>query len=70
MKILRLLSGLLLLGAACALPDRDGALHEALRTGTPAVLGRLEDGLLLLDCRTLLDDGELDLIAERVRAAR
>lgn len=56
--------------AACALPDADGALHEALRTGEPAVLGRLEDGLLLLDCRTLLDDGDVDVIAERVRAAR
>ena len=59
-----------LASAACALPDADGALHAALRTGEPAVLGRLEDGLLLLDCRTLLDDAELDAVAARVRAAR
>ena len=56
--------------AACALPDPDGSLHAALRTGEPAVLGRLEDGLLLLDCRTLLDDAELDTVVARVRAAR
>lgn len=56
--------------AACALPDADGALHEALRTGSPAILGRLEDGLLLLDCRTLLDDAEVAIIAERVNACR
>lgn len=56
--------------AACALPDQDGTLHEALRTGAPAVLGRLEDGRLLLDCRTLLDDAEIALIAERVAACR
>ena len=56
--------------AACALPDADGALHLALRTGEPAVLGRLEDGLLLLDCRTLLDDAEADVVAARVRACR
>ncbi|MFM9123842.1 MAG: hypothetical protein ACKOSO_01380 [Actinomycetota bacterium] len=55
---------------ACALPDPAGALHAALRTGTPAVLGRLEDGLLLLDCRTLLDDAEVDVVAERVAACR
>ena len=55
---------------ACALPDPTGALHLALRTGEPAVLGRLEDGLLLLDCRTLLDDGEVDLVARRVTACR
>ncbi len=56
--------------AACALPDADGSLHEALRTGDPAVLGRLEDGRLLLDCRTLLSDDEVRLVAERVRALR
>jgi L-seryl-tRNA(Ser) seleniumtransferase len=54
--------------AACALPDPDGALHRALRMGEPAILGRLEDGALLLDCRTLLDERELDAVAERVRA--
>ncbi len=55
---------------ACALPDADGALHRVLRTGEPAILGRLEDGLLLLDCRTLLDDAEVAAIADRVNAAR
>ncbi|MBM3680431.1 MAG: L-seryl-tRNA(Sec) selenium transferase [Actinobacteria bacterium] len=55
---------------ACALPDPTGALHAALRTGAPAVLGRLEDGMLLLDCRTLLDDAEVDVVAERVAACR
>jgi len=56
--------------AACALPDPDGALHHALRTGAPAILGRLEDGQLLLDCRTLLDPGDVDVIAARVTACR
>lgn len=56
--------------AACALDDPDGALHAALRTGEPAILGRLEDGALLLDCRTLLGDEDLHAITERVRAAR
>ena len=56
--------------AACALPDQDGALHEALRTGAPAILGRLEDGLLLLNCRTLLDDADVAIVAARVNACR
>jgi L-seryl-tRNA(Ser) seleniumtransferase len=55
---------------ACALPDPAGDLHAALRTGEPAVLGRLEDGRLLLDCRTLLDDAEVDVVAARVAACR
>jgi L-seryl-tRNA(Ser) seleniumtransferase len=55
---------------ACALPDADGGLHEALRHGDPAVLGRLEDGDLLLDCRTLLDDGQVETVIRRVLAAR
>ena len=53
-----------------ALPDPAGELHAALRTGAPAVLGRLEDGLLLLDCRTLLDDAAVDVVAARVAACR
>ncbi len=32
------------------------ALDEALRTGRPAVLGRIADGRLLLDCRTILPE--------------
>jgi len=59
-----------LASAACAIPDHDGSLHEALRTGNPAILGRLEDGLLLLDCRTLLSDDDVAVIAERVLACR
>ena len=55
---------------ACALPDQDGSLHAALRTGEPAILGRIEDGLLLLDCRTLLDDADVAVIAARVNACR
>jgi hypothetical protein len=55
---------------ACALPDQDGSLHAALRTGEPAILGRIEDGLLLLDCRTLLDDADVTVIAARVNACR
>ncbi len=55
---------------ACALPDPAGELHAALRTGEPAVLGRLEDGRLLLDCRTLLDDADVEVIAARVTACR
>ncbi len=59
-----------LASAACAIPDHDGSLHMALRTGNPAILGRLEDGLLLLDCRTLLSDDDVAVIAERVLACR
>lgn len=59
-----------LASAACALDDPDGTLHAALRTGEPAILGRLEDGALLLDCRTLLDDDELLAVIDRVRAVR
>src|SRR2546428_11356176 len=40
------------------------ALDEALRSGTPAVLGRLADDRLLLDCRTVLP-AELPALARR-----
>jgi L-seryl-tRNA(Ser) seleniumtransferase len=52
-------------GPAVAL---DVALAPALRTGEPPVIGRIADGRLLLDVRTLTDD-EADLAADAVRAA-
>ncbi len=51
---------------ACAL---DESLAPALRGHTPAVVGRVRDGRLLLDCRTL-DDAEADEVAGAVRACR
>jgi L-seryl-tRNA(Ser) seleniumtransferase len=45
------------------------ALAEALRAGDPPVIGRISEGRLLLDVRTLTD-GEADLAAAAVRAAR
>jgi L-seryl-tRNA(Ser) seleniumtransferase len=53
-------------GPAVAL---DVALVEPLRAGDPPVIGRISDGRLLLDVRTLTDD-EADLAAAAVRAAR
>jgi len=53
-------------GPAVAL---DVALAEPLRAGDPPVIGRISDGRLLLDVRTLTDD-EADLAAAAVRAAR
>jgi L-seryl-tRNA(Ser) seleniumtransferase len=55
--------------SAAALPDSRGELAAALRTGRPAVVGRVEDGRLLLDARTLRDD-DVDAVAGAVRAAR
>jgi len=49
-------------GPAIALPE---ALAEPLRRGSPPLLGRLEDGRLLLDPRTLAED-ELEAAAEAV----
>jgi L-seryl-tRNA(Ser) seleniumtransferase len=45
------------------------ALAEALRAGDPPVIGRISDGRLLLDVRTLTDD-EAELAAAAVHAAR
>jgi L-seryl-tRNA(Ser) seleniumtransferase len=45
------------------------ALAESLRAGDPPVIGRISEGRLLLDVRTLTDD-EADLAAAAVRAAR
>jgi L-seryl-tRNA(Ser) seleniumtransferase len=47
----------------------DLALAEPLRAGDPAVVGRVADGRLLLDVRTLTD-AEADLVAAAVRACR
>jgi L-seryl-tRNA(Ser) seleniumtransferase len=44
-------------------------LAQALRTGDPAVVGRIVDGRLLLDVRTLTD-AEAELAAAAVRACR
>jgi L-seryl-tRNA(Ser) seleniumtransferase len=53
-------------GPAIALPE---ALAEPLRRGDPPLLGRIEDGRLLLDPRTLAED-ELEAAAAAVAAAR
>ena len=56
--------------AAVRLPDvRPDALAAELRRGTPAVVGRIEDGALHLDLRTV-DDDELDMLVTRVEEAR
>jgi L-seryl-tRNA(Ser) seleniumtransferase len=47
----------------------DIGLAQALRTGDPAVVGRIVDGRLLLDVRTLTD-AEADAAAAAVRACR
>ena len=53
-------------GPAVAL---DAGLAPALRAGDPPVIGRISDGRLLLDVRTLTDE-EAGLAAAAVRAAR
>ena len=40
---------------ACALDGGDG-LAAALREGDPPVVARVQEGRVLLDCRTLTDD--------------
>jgi L-seryl-tRNA(Ser) seleniumtransferase len=47
----------------------DVALVDALRAGDPPLVGRIADGRLLLDVRTLTDE-EADLAAAAVRAAQ
>ncbi len=52
---------------AVALRPADGkveALAERLRTGEPAVLGRLQQDRLLLDVRTLLDDEQVGALSD------
>ena len=55
--------------SAAAVPDPRGELAAALRSGDPAVVGRVEDGRLLLDARTLTDD-DVPTVADAVRTAR
>jgi L-seryl-tRNA(Ser) seleniumtransferase len=45
-------------------------LAPKLRAHAPPVIGRVRDGRLLLDPRTLLDDEELEVVAEAVAKAR
>jgi L-seryl-tRNA(Ser) seleniumtransferase len=54
-------------GPAVALPD--ASLAAALRAADPPLIGRIENGRLLLDTRTLADD-EIELAAAAVTAAR
>jgi L-seryl-tRNA(Ser) seleniumtransferase len=57
-------------GPAVALPDADpDALAAALRRGDPALVGRIENGRLLLDPRTLADD-EVEIVIGVVAASR
>jgi len=59
-------------GPAVALdpgPAGADALAAALRAGDPPLVGRIQDGRLLLDPRTLTDE-EADVAARVVRAAR
>jgi L-seryl-tRNA(Ser) seleniumtransferase len=44
----------------------DAALAYRLRTGTPAVMGRLRDGKLVLDVRTVFAEQE-DALVEALR---
>ena len=55
-------------GPAVALPGAPDALAAALRRGEPPVVGRIEDGRLLLDPRTLAED-EVDVAAAALRDA-
>ena len=40
-----------------------GRMLERLRVGTPAVIGRIADGRVLLDLRTVEPEADLDLLA-------
>lgn len=56
-------------GPVVALPDPPDALAAALWAADPPVVGRIENGRLLLDPRTLASQ-EHSLVADAVRAAR
>jgi L-seryl-tRNA(Ser) seleniumtransferase len=56
-------------GPVVALPDPPDVLAAALRRGDPPLIGRIEDGRLLLDPRTLAD-AEVEVAAAAIRAAR
>ena len=55
--------------AACALPDPRGELQAALREGSPPLVGRVVEGRLLLDARTLRDE-DVEPVLACVDAAR
>lgn len=48
---------------AVIIDQRPEAIHRALRTGTPAVVGRISQGQLWLDCVTVADDEVAELTA-------
>ena len=52
---------------AIALADRTGAAEAQLRAGDPPIVGRLADGRLLLDLRTIFPDEDA-LVAARLAA--
>jgi L-seryl-tRNA(Ser) seleniumtransferase len=56
-------------GPVVALPERAETLAAKLRAGDPPVVGRIQDGRLLLDPRTLADE-DVDLVAAAVAATR
>jgi L-seryl-tRNA(Ser) seleniumtransferase len=53
---------------AVALADRNGALEQRLRTAEPAIVGRVSDGRLLLDLRTVFPEDDA-LLAARLAAS-
>ena len=53
---------------ALAVADRNGAIEQRLRAGDPPVVGRLADGRLLLDLRTVFVTDD-DLLASLVQTA-
>jgi L-seryl-tRNA(Ser) seleniumtransferase len=55
-------------GPAVALPGEPEALARRLRQGDPPVVGRIADGRLLLDPRTLTDD-DIPVVTAAVHAA-
>ncbi len=55
-------------GPAVALDTEPEALARALRAGEPPVIGRIHDGQVLLDPRTLAED-EVPIVIRAVRAA-
>ena len=54
---------------ACLVEGRAEEMASRLRSGEPAVLGRIEDGRLVLDVRCL-EDGDLGRVGAAVAAAR
>jgi L-seryl-tRNA(Ser) seleniumtransferase len=56
-------------GPVVAVGGAPDALAARLRAGEPPVVGRIQDGRLLLDPRTLTED-DVDVVAAVVRAAR